>query len=346
MKRTLLLRSLAVAGLALGVVGCMKKSPTMSRPGADYGGAPESYEEADYDDYAMGDAEAMPEPEPMPAEDAEATAIEASPGIGDRIRTRRAAKREMASPSAPAASSGSEPPPPAVEAPAEGADGAPTKAIEDDTDAVANRHIVYTAQMRVSVFNLETAVEKAEALPDTYGGYIQTMGETRIVLRIPSKNLRKLMEDIGTYGVVERRSLQAQDVTAEFTDIVSRIRPLTETQTQLLELLDEQFEPILNPTRAHLYRVIMSELCLRNCAPEGRDRSQAAGLARWLKASGVTKKTGKQLKEAAELFYGTLYGDLFFPVMLGIERSPTTRARRHRLRQAIAFLFSALKDTL
>lgn len=116
-------------------------------------------------------------------------------------------------------------------------------------------------------------------------------------------------------------------------------RPVAE---QLLKLLDEQFEPILNPSRAHLYRVIMSELCLRNGSPEGRDRAQAASLARWLKASGIARKSNKELKEAAEFFYGALYGDLFFPVMLGIESTPSTRVRRRRLQMAIAFLFSAL----
>lgn len=239
MKRTLLLRSLAVAGLALGLVGCMKKSPSSSVPGADYGGYDESYEESVYDDsYAMGDMDDMAEPESEPEPMSAPMDEDAAPGLSSRIRTRRAAKREMASPSTTASGGASAPePPPAVEAPAEGADTGPTKAVEDNTDAVANRHIVYTAQMRVSVFNLETAIEKAEALPDTYGGYIQTMAESRIVLRIPSKNLRKLMEDVGGYGVVEQRALRAQDVTAEFTDIESRIRALTETQTQLLALL-------------------------------------------------------------------------------------------------------------
>lgn len=240
MKRTLLLRSLVVAGLALGLAGC-KKSSASHAPGADYGGYDASYEEAAYDDesYAMGAGQAMPEAEPPPAPmpmDMEA-ADEDAPSFRDRIRTRKAS-REMASPTTTAAASEPQSPP-AVEAPKEGADGGPTKAIEDDTDAVANRHIVYTAQMRVSVFNLETAIEKAEALPDTFGGYIQTMGQNRIVLRIPSKNLRKLMEDVGGYGVVEHRTLQAQDVTAEFTDIESRIRALTETQTQLLSLLSK-----------------------------------------------------------------------------------------------------------
>ena len=114
---------------------------------------------------------------------------------------------------------------------AEPADDPPKK---DDLDG---RHIIYTGAMTVSVFNLEDALAKAESLPETYGGYIQSMNKGVIILRIPSKKLRKAMDEIAKYGVVDSRSLQTADVTAEFTDMDSRIRALTETQKQLLELL-------------------------------------------------------------------------------------------------------------
>jgi hypothetical protein len=112
-------------------------------------------------------------------------------------------------------------------------------AIDDRQIDAAARHIIYTAQMVVSVFDLEAAMVKAEAIPDTWGGYIQTMSTGLVVLRVPSKSLRKVMEEVGEYGVVEQRSLQAQDVTAEFVDIDSRLRALEETHKQLLELLSK-----------------------------------------------------------------------------------------------------------
>jgi DNA repair exonuclease SbcCD ATPase subunit len=65
------------------------------------------------------------------------------------------------------------------------------------------------------------------------------MTENQLVLRIPSKNLRKVMAELGEYGNVEHRTLRAMDVTAEFTDIESRIKALEETQKQLLELLSK-----------------------------------------------------------------------------------------------------------
>ncbi len=110
-------------------------------------------------------------------------------------------------------------------------------AVEDDTQDLDTRHIIYTANMTVSVFNLEEAVAKAEALPEALGGYVHSMDAGTLVLRVPAKQLRKALGDIAELGVVEHRSLSAQDVSAEFVDIESRIRALETTQKQLLELM-------------------------------------------------------------------------------------------------------------
>jgi hypothetical protein len=47
------------------------------------------------------------------------------------------------------------------------------------------------------------------------------------------------MDELGKLGVVESRSLQAQDVTQEYVDLTTRIRVLRETQTQLIALLKQ-----------------------------------------------------------------------------------------------------------
>jgi hypothetical protein len=104
-------------------------------------------------------------------------------------------------------------------------------------DELDGRAIIYTGAMTVSVFNLEDAMAKAEALPETHGGYVQSMTAGVIVLRIPAKTLKPVMNAVAELGVVDSRSLQTADVTAEYTDMDSRIRALEETQKQLLELL-------------------------------------------------------------------------------------------------------------
>jgi len=101
----------------------------------------------------------------------------------------------------------------------------------------SDRYLVYTANMTISVFDRDRALRDAERLPDRFGGYVSQLGDEFLVLRIPAGRLRSAMDDLARLGVVESRSLQAQEVTAEFVDLQSRIRALEETQAQLLALL-------------------------------------------------------------------------------------------------------------
>ena len=110
-------------------------------------------------------------------------------------------------------------------------------AVEDVRKDLAGRMIIYTAGMRIAVFNLEEAMTKAESLPEKFGGYVHSMGAGELVLKIPARKLRAAMTELGGYGVVEQKSLSTQDVSAEYVDIESRIRALESTHKQLIELL-------------------------------------------------------------------------------------------------------------
>ncbi|MFY0538747.1 DUF4349 domain-containing protein [Nannocystis pusilla] len=101
------------------------------------------------------------------------------------------------------------------------------------------RQIIYTADMAISCFKLDDAMQRAEALTLEAGGYVQTMSQGYFVLRIPAAQLRRIMEELGKLGVVESRNLQAQDVTQEYVDLTTRIRVLRETQSQLITLLKQ-----------------------------------------------------------------------------------------------------------
>jgi hypothetical protein len=99
------------------------------------------------------------------------------------------------------------------------------------------RQIIYVAGMQISVYNLESAMASVESLPDRFGGWIHMRSQSQVVLRLPANKLKSAMAELASFGVVEARTLQAQDVTAEYVDLDSRIKVLRETQTQLLELL-------------------------------------------------------------------------------------------------------------
>lgn len=204
--------------LLFGAMGCAKMASAEAS-------APGYY---DYDDYGGDYAEADMAMEAEPMEER---------AFSRSRRSKRAEKSAGAAPPAPPAdpsSAGGGDAPPAVS----GDDGGAEPAVADDEDAKdVARYIVYTATMQVSVYNLEDAMARAETLPEKYGGYVQNMSTNYFVMRIPSANLRPVMDELATMGIVDNRTLDAQDVTEEYLDIETRIEVLESTQKQMMELL-------------------------------------------------------------------------------------------------------------
>lgn len=114
---------------------------------------------------------------------------------------------------------------------------APTDTPKQPAPVAQKRQIIYTATMQVSVYDLEHSLEIVEGLPERYGGWLHQRVDNQIVLRIPAERLAEVMATVAELGVVDYRLLEALDVTAEYTDLESRIRILGEMQTQLQALL-------------------------------------------------------------------------------------------------------------
>jgi hypothetical protein len=150
-------------------------------------------------------------------------------------------RRELAKQAAPPAPSAD--PSPVAAAPSAGE----TSTIVDQPESppaptpapASKRQIIYTATMQVSVHDVAHAVSEAEALPERLGGWLHERVDNHVILRIPAERLSEAMDRIAELGVIDYRLLQALDVTAQYTDLESRIRILTEMQAQLQALLDQ-----------------------------------------------------------------------------------------------------------
>lgn len=101
------------------------------------------------------------------------------------------------------------------------------------------RQIIYTAELQLSVYKLDDAMQRAEELTLAAGGYVQNLAQGYYVLRIPAPALRGVMAELAKLGVVEARTLEARDVSEEYVDLTTRIRVLREIQSQLLALLKQ-----------------------------------------------------------------------------------------------------------
>ena len=239
MNRTLF----AIFALSLAGSGCAKKMSSAGEASfarSDMAMESEAYDGgADYDDYGDAD-EAMEEmdyePAPAPMADSDDSAGGMS-GLRERRAAKKAAKNEGLAPG------GTTPPEPEPTNKPADTKSEPNKATsgeskdgKDEPEAVA-RQIIYTAQMRLAVFNVDEAMERVEALAVSVEGYVQQMRKGYFILRIPAAHLRSVMDGVGGLGMVTERTLEARDVTEEYVDVSTRIRVLRETQSQLIDLL-------------------------------------------------------------------------------------------------------------
>ena len=125
-------------------------------------------------------------------------------------------------------------------------------ALDEAPVVSAKRQVIYTASMQVSVYDVPHAIAVVEALPDRFGGWLNQRIDNQIVLRIPAERLQEAMAVVAELGVVDYRLLEALDVTAEYTDLDSRIRVLEQMQAHLQALLKkaESVEQALEIRRA------------------------------------------------------------------------------------------------
>lgn len=235
------LRSLLAVALLLSPAACAKRSAAEAPAAPDmayregYRGASAEAEAgsvADYDDESANrstrDFTAVVDMSPTASRDSAGIRL----GGSTRSDSDGVSKVAMGSPPPRAAPA----PQPPAEPAATGGQGEDKPKQPPDQFA---RQIIYIAELAISCFKLDEAMQRAEALTLETGGYVQTMSEGYFVLRIPAAQLRHVMAELAKLGVVESRSLQAQDVTQEYVDLSTRIRVLRETQAQLIALLKQ-----------------------------------------------------------------------------------------------------------
>jgi hypothetical protein len=119
----------------------------------------------------------------------------------------------------------------------DGKDDEPGSDDDESDEPDHGRHMVYTATLQLAVYELDEVIEFAENIPERYGGWVQARYDYQITLRVPAARLGEVMTELATLGVVLGKTLQASDVTAEYTDLESRIAVLEQMQEQLERLL-------------------------------------------------------------------------------------------------------------
>lgn len=122
------------------------------------------------------------------------------------------------------------------------ADMAPAPGGHEIMQEAGVRSLIQTADLRVTVPEVEPAAVKAAERITALGGLVDRtdLEEDRghLSLRVPSSDLEAALDNLGGLGEVTHREIASQDVTEQQIDLQARLENLRTLRDRLRELLD------------------------------------------------------------------------------------------------------------
>jgi hypothetical protein len=117
----------------------------------------------------------------------------------------------------------------------------------------AQRDVVKTASMTITVANVSEAADKAAVMVEDADGRVDSRSEdagsdrglarTSVVLRVPVEKLDGVVRDLKTLGSVQTAETRSEDVTAQRVDLDARIKALQTSVDRLLAIMRDAEDP-------------------------------------------------------------------------------------------------------
>jgi hypothetical protein len=118
-------------------------------------------------------------------------------------------------------------------------DGKAPAAKNDAATAPAAPLLIYTGELQMLVdqaaiaSSIDRAIDAAEGL----GGYLAGRKDHSVVVRVPSAHFRDALTAMEKLGEVTHRSVSAEDVSEQYSDLEVRLQNLRATRQRLQEFL-------------------------------------------------------------------------------------------------------------
>jgi hypothetical protein len=112
-----------------------------------------------------------------------------------------------------------------------GSEAAPTQTV------VRQPLLIYTATLRLAVYQAEPRLAQAEKIAIDAGGYLVRRDNLSITVRVPAARFKDVLHAMEKLGEVTGREIQAEDVTDEFFDLGTRLRNARAMRDRLEQLL-------------------------------------------------------------------------------------------------------------
>lgn len=131
--------------------------------------------------------------------------------------------------------------------------GAPAPEFGPGEPPNAQRDVVKTASMTVTVSNTSDAADRAAVIVEGADGRVDSRSEdagsgrgranTSVVLRVPAAKLDGVMRQLKALGTVQSAETRSEDVTAQRVDLDARIKALQTSVDRLLGIMRDAKDP-------------------------------------------------------------------------------------------------------
>ena len=123
----------------------------------------------------------------------------------------------------------------------ETAGGAPASLVS------GQRRTISRASVTVEVEEVQPAVERVNAIADSYGGFVEQLSSSGsgpamradLTVRVLQENFTSAVLEIQNLGEVQDLNLGQEDVTEQFIDLEARLKSAQREEESLLSLLDQ-----------------------------------------------------------------------------------------------------------
>ncbi|MGQ9903398.1 MAG: DUF4349 domain-containing protein [Anaerolineae bacterium] len=136
---------------------------------------------------------------------------------------------------------------PAAKAPAQPAAAGSAGVQSPDSQAIANRVVIRNASLTLVVGDPLAQMDAVTRMAGELQGYVASSSTSKyqqgvrvtITLRVPSEQFEEALRRLRALAVeVREEEISGQDVTAEYTDLNSRLKNLEAAEAQLREIMD------------------------------------------------------------------------------------------------------------
>ncbi len=107
------------------------------------------------------------------------------------------------------------------------------------TQPASARVLIYSAGLQLAVTDIQKALARAQELAEEAGGYLQSMSQSQITVRVPAKAFEEVLGKLEAMGQVLDKSIQANDVTDEYVDLALRLKNAEALRDRLLAILEK-----------------------------------------------------------------------------------------------------------